>query len=108
MPMVLKFALKVGGIPSPVEVSGPPVVDNPSLPGNPLGPTGPIGPIAPSLPGGPVLPLWPLCPRSPLRPSPAFPPPEGSFGSYGGPPSLSFIFSLLLPHINGLALLAEI
>ena len=34
--MVLKFALKVGGIPSPVDVSGPPVVDNPSLPGNPL------------------------------------------------------------------------
>ena len=54
--MVLKFALKVGGIPSPVEVSGPPVVDNPSLPGNPLGPMGPTGPIAPSLPGGPVLP----------------------------------------------------
>ena len=49
--MVLRFALKVGGIPSPVEVSGPPVVDYPSLPGNPL------GPIAPSLPGGPVLPL---------------------------------------------------
>ena len=64
--MVLKFALKVGGIPSPVEVSGPPVVDNLSLPGNPLGPTGPIGPIAPSLPGGPVLPLWPLCPHGPL------------------------------------------
>ena len=57
MPMVLKFALNVGGIPSPVEVSGPPVVDNPSLPGNPLGPTGPTGPIAPSRPGGPVLPL---------------------------------------------------
>ena len=55
--MVLKFALKVGGIPSPVEVSGPPVVDNPSLPGNPLGPMGPTGPTAPSLPGGPVLPL---------------------------------------------------
>ena len=42
MPMVLKFALKVGGIPSPVEVSGPPVVDNPSLPRNPLGPMGPV------------------------------------------------------------------
>ena len=55
--MVLKFALKVGGIPSLVEVSGPPVVDNPSLPGNPLGPMGPTGPTAPSLPGGPVLPL---------------------------------------------------
>ena len=41
--MVLKFALNVEGIPSPVEVSGPPVVDNPSLPGNPLGPTGPEG-----------------------------------------------------------------
>ena len=57
MPMVLKFALKVGGIPCPVEVSGPPVVDNPSLPGNPLGPMGPTGPIAPSLPGRQVLPL---------------------------------------------------
>ena len=55
--MVLKFALNVGGIPSPVEVSGPHVVDNPSLPGNPLGPMGPTGPTAPSLPGGPVLPL---------------------------------------------------
>ena len=55
--MVLKLALKVGGIPSPVEVSGPPVVDNRSLPGNPLGPIGPTGPTAPSLPGGPVLPL---------------------------------------------------
>ena len=107
MPMVLRFALKVGGIPSPVEVSGPPVVDKPSLPGNPLGPMGPIGPIAPSLPGGPVLPLWPLCPRGPLRPSSAFPPPEGSFGSSGGPPSLPFSLSLLLPHTNGLTLLAE-
>ena len=105
--MVLKFALNVGGIPSPVEVSGPPVVDNLSLPGNPLGPTGPIGPIAPSLPGGPVLSLCPLCPHGPLQPSPALSPPEGSFGSSGGPPSLSFIFSLPLPHINGLALLAE-
>ena len=57
MPIVLKLALNTGSIPSPVEVSGPPVVDNPSLPGNHLGPTGPIGPIAPSLPGGPVLPL---------------------------------------------------
>ena len=105
--MVLRFALKVGGTPSPVEVSGPPVVDNPSLPGNHLGPTGPIGPIAPSLPGGPVLPLWPLCPRGPLRPSPTFPSSEGSFGSSGGPPPLSFVLSLLLPHINGHALWAE-
>ena len=64
--MVLKFVLKVGCIPNPVEVSGPPVVDNPSLLGYPLGPMGPIGPIAQSLPGGPVLPLWPLCPRGPL------------------------------------------
>ena len=85
MPMVLKFALKVGGIPSPVEVSGLPVVDNPSLSGKPLGPMDPAGPIAPSLPGGPVPPLWPLCPHGPLQPSPAFPPPEGSFGSSGGP-----------------------
>ena len=105
--MVLKLALNVGGIPSPVEVSGPPVVDNPSLPGNPLGPTGPIGPIAPSLPGGPVLPLWPLCPHGPLRPSPAFPPPEGSFRSSGGPPVPSLMFPWPLLHINGLALLAE-
>ena len=57
MPIVLKLALNTGGIPNRVEVNGPPVVDNPSLPGNPLGPIGPIGPIAPSLPGGPVLPL---------------------------------------------------
>ena len=57
MPIVLKLALNTGGIPSPVEVNGPQVVDIPSLPGNPLGPTGPIRPIAPSLPGGPVLPL---------------------------------------------------
>ena len=105
--MVLKFALNVGGIPSPVEVSGPPVVDKPSLAGNPLGPTGPIGPIAPSLPGGPVLPLWPLCPRGPQQPSPALPPLEGSFGSSGGPPSLDFTFPVTLSHINGLAFLAE-
>ena len=105
--MVLKFALNVGGIPSPMEVSGPPVVDNPSLPGNPFGPMGPIGPIAPSLPGGPVLPLWPLCPHGPLRLSPAFPPPEGSFGSSGGPPAPSFMFPWPLLHINGLSLLAE-
>ena len=105
--MVLKFALNVGGIPSPMEVSGSPVVDNPSLPGNPLGPMGPTSPIAPSLPGGPVLPLCPLCPRGTLQPSLALPPPEGSFGSSGGPPSPSFIFYLPLPHINGLALLAE-
>ena len=105
--MVLKFALNVGGIPSPVEVSGPPVVDKPSLPGNLLGPMGPIGPIAPSLPGGPVLPLWPLCPHGPLRPSPAPPPPGGSFGSSGGPPVLTFRCSLSSPHINGLTLLAD-
>ena len=36
MPIVLKLALNTGGIPSPVEVNGPPVVDNPSLPRNPL------------------------------------------------------------------------
>ena len=96
--MVLKFALNVGGIPSPVEVSGPPVVDSPSLPGNPLGPTGLTGPIAPSLPGGPVLPLWPLCPHGPLRPSPAFPPPEGSFGSSGGPFTILYIFSATTPY----------
>ena len=52
-----QISIKYRGIPSPVEVNGPPVVDNPSLPGNPLGPTGPMGPIAPSLPGGLVLPL---------------------------------------------------
>ena len=57
MAIVVKLALNTGGIPSPVEVSGPLVVDNPSLPGNPLGSTGHIGHIGPSLPGGPVLPL---------------------------------------------------
>ena len=60
MPMVLRLALKMGGIPRPVEDRGPPGVDNPSLPGNPQGPTRPMGPGTPSRPGGPVLPLWPL------------------------------------------------
>ena len=60
MPMVLRLALKTGGILRPVEVRGPLGVDNPSLPGNPRGPTGPMGPGTPSHPGDPVLPLWPL------------------------------------------------
>ena len=51
MPIVLRLVLNTGGIPKHVEVRGPPVVDNPSLPGNPLGPTGPMGPGTPSLPG---------------------------------------------------------
>ena len=44
--MVLKFSLNTGGAPKPVEVRGPTVVDNTSLPGNPLGPTGHMGPGA--------------------------------------------------------------
>ena len=101
--MVLRLALKVGGIPSPVEVSGPPVVDNPSLPGNPLGPTGPTGPIAPSLPGGPVLPLCPLCPLGPLRPSPTALPRKDRLGLLEDPPPLSFRFLLPLPPYQWLS-----
>ena len=44
MPIVIRLALNTDGIPRPVEVRGPPVVNSPSLPGNPLGPTGPMGP----------------------------------------------------------------
>ena len=61
--IVLRLALNTSGAPSPVDVSGPTVVDKPSLPGNPLGHTSPIGPGALCLPGDPDL---PLCPRGSL------------------------------------------
>ena len=102
--MVLRFAMKTGSAPSPVEVRGPTIVENPSLSGYPLGPTGPMGPGAPSHPGGPVLPCWPLCPLGPREVSLLSPPLEGSSRSSGGPPAPLTYISFSLSHLCGLLL----
>ena len=105
--MVLRFALKVGGIPSPVEVSGPPVVDNPSLPGNPL---------VQRVPSVPLLHLFQV-----VRSYPSdlyvlvvlydhlqhFLLQKDHLGPLGDPLDHPFQLSLLLSHNNGLTLLAE-